>query len=381
VSLVVFPFKREEPSVVVGNLWTAARHERVLDVLAVGHSVNDAYHAVEAVGPEIELATNARVHLILQDRIGNLRPGKGDAMNTALEWFLEHTDHDRIHFYDADITTFTGEWISRAEAAADLDYPVVRHYFPRSATDAMITWFVTRTGFAILWPGTKLPRIGQPLGGELLFARPVVEALVADEGVRAQSDWGIDTRYTIATVAAGFPLAETYVPEGKLHKLYGSLSDLEAMIVECFSAIQSQRGLEVSDWMTHHVEEGVEVPITVKQKVAYDVAGTVRLLRAGWSDGQLELLDLFPVDVAQNLIGCRDYPRLDFMDAAAWHDTYLVLLDHFRLDDQDWRSLLFRLWVARVLTYTVTEAVRGYDAALQYLGSTLESYILRHQNG
>ena len=47
----------------------------------------------------------------------------------------------------------------------------------------MITWFITRPGLAKLWPGTVLPQIRQPLGGELLFTRRVAEHLVADPAV------------------------------------------------------------------------------------------------------------------------------------------------------------------------------------------------------
>ena len=79
----------------------------------------------------------------------------------------------------------------------------MRHYFPRASTDAMITWMITRPGLAMCWPTTVLPDIGQPLGGEVLFTREVAESLHVDPNVQAQSDWGIDTRYTIATTAAG----------------------------------------------------------------------------------------------------------------------------------------------------------------------------------
>ena len=155
-------------------------------------------------------------------------------MNTGLAWFVEHSATERVHFYDADITSFGPDWIDRAEVAADAGFPVVRHSFPRASTDAMITWMITRPGLAMLWPESVLPEIDQPLGGELLFTRDVAKELLADEAVQAQSDWGIDTIYTIATTAAGFGTYETYAPEGKLHGLYGSLTDIEDMAIECF---------------------------------------------------------------------------------------------------------------------------------------------------
>jgi mannosylglycerate synthase len=340
----------------------------------VGSGRDTAYNAIAAARPEITDASGTPVSLILQERRGSMRPGKGDAMNTGLAWFLERTTHERVHFYDADITTFTEDWITRAEEAADTGYSVVRHYFPRASTDAMITWFITRTGFALLWPETELPRIEQPLGGELLFSREVAQQLVGDDGVQQQSDWGIDTRYTIATVAAGHPMYESYVPHGKLHKLYGSLTDIKDMAVECFGALQSQRALAVPPGTTHDIGAGAEVNETVRRKVAYSVPDTVPLLREAWTDRQLDMLDLFPPPVSRGMVASREYPRLGFMDSGNWRDTYLVLLDHADIGDRDWRELLFRLWVTRVLTYTVTEAVKGYDAAMAYLRGTIDSY-------
>ena len=376
MSLVVFPFKDEDPLVATGNVWIVARHQRVSAVLCVGSGRDAAYHAIEAVAEDVRADTGTPVRLILQDRLGTLRPGKGDAMNTGLTWFLDESDAERVHFYDADITTFGPDWITNAEEAADRGFPVVRHYFPRASTDAMITWMITRPGLAMCWPDTALPDIGQPLGGELLFTREVAEALRSDSAVQAQSDWGIDTRYTIATTAAGFGTAETYVPQGKIHKPYGSLTDIKVMAVECFSALQAARKTEVPGDTHHEMEPAHAVSEAVKRKTAYSVGDTVGLLRDGWTDRQSQLLDLFEPDVARGMEASRDYPRLGFFDAALWGSTYRVLLDFFDPADRDWRELLFRLWVARVLSYTVTEAVRGYDAAMEYLQSTIDSYRL-----
>jgi mannosylglycerate synthase len=67
----------------------------------------------------------------------------------------------------------------------------------------MITRFITRTGFSILWPHSELPFIEQPLGGELLMKRSVAEKLMKDDRVMNQSDWRIDTLYTFAFVQNG----------------------------------------------------------------------------------------------------------------------------------------------------------------------------------
>ena len=374
MSLVVFPFKEEDPDVAKANVWIAARHTRVTEVLCVGSGRDDAYRAIAEAAPEIRRDTGTPVRLILQERRGSLRPGKGDAMNTGLAWFLDNSEDERIHFYDADITTFSGDWITKAEDAADRGFPVVRHYFPRASTDAMITWFITRTGFALLWPDTELARIAQPLGGELLFTRPVAEQLVADESVQAQSDWGIDTRYTLATVAARHATAEVYIAQGKLHKLYGSLTDIKDMAIECFAALHSQRNVTVPSGTGHDIEPATDVSQEVREKLAYSVGDTVGLLREGWTDRQVDLLNMFPHDLRRGLSASRDYPRLGFLDADVWRETYYVFLQHGDFKNRDWRELFFRAWVARVLSYTVTEAVRGYDAAMTYLQRMIESY-------
>ncbi len=38
--------------------------------------------------------------------------------------------------------------------------------------------------------------------------------------------------------------------------------------------------------------------------------------------------------------------------------------------------MLFRLWIARVLQYTISEALRGYDHALAHLNRMVDSYRL-----
>jgi len=374
MSLVVFPFKEEDPDVATANVWIAARHERVSEVLCVGSGRDAAYHGIEAVADQVRAETATPVRLILQERLGILRPGKGDAMNTGLAWFLANSDSERIHFYDADITSFGSDWITRAENAADRGFPVVRHYFPRASTDAMITWMITRPGLAMCWPDTALPLIRQPLGGELLFTREVAEALHRHPATQAQSDWGIDTRYTITTTVAGYATFETYAPEGKLHKLYGSLTDIKEMAIECFAALQASRKTDVPTNTHHEIDPARSVAETVRRKIAYSVGDTVGLLREGWTDRQEQLLELFEPDVGRGMEASRDYPRLGFFDAALWGSTYQVLLDSFDPSDRDWRELLFRLWVARVLSYTVTEAVRGYDAAMEYLEGTINAY-------
>ncbi len=381
MSLVVFPFKTEDPEVVVANLRVAAEHPSVSRVLAVGFEVESTYQAVESERDDMARAASTPIDLVLQERVGTKRSGKGDGMNTALRYFLDETDSERIHFYDADITSFGSDWISQAERAADLGYEVVKHFFPRSSTDAMITWMITRAGFALLWPRTELPRIEQPLGGELLFTRPVVEALVADERVQAQSDWGIDTLYTFSTVQAGFSLYETYVSQGKAHALYGGLTDLRTMLVECFSAIQGLAGEVVGENVTHQVEAAEAVPPSITEKIGYNLEVTLGLLSQNWTERQEHLLDGFPDPIRRGMLANRDAATFLFMDEEAWHLTYRRLLESFVPGDADWDELLFRLWITRVINYTATRALRGYEHAQSYLASMVDGYVHAAQSG
>lgn len=377
MSVVIFPFKGEDPAVLLRNVRIAATHPRVRHVVCVGAEEDECFRAVSTAAPRIAKETGCSVEVILQERIGSKRPGKGDGMNTGLRYFLEKTDEERVHFYDADILSFSHEWITKAENAADAGYAVVRHYFPRASTDGMITWFITRTGFAILWPRSELPRIQQPLGGELLLTRPVAGMLAVNPRVQAQSDWGIDTLYTFFTVAAGVSLYEVYIGVGKLHKLYNTLADLRTMLIECFSALQSLAGEQVLASAIHHIEPPGPVSDTIKAKIGYSFDGTLALLAQGWTERQFTLLERFPRPVREGMICCSTFPRVQFMDSETWYESYLVLLREFRPDDPDWQELLFKLWITRVLAYTVTQALRGHDSAMHYLHSMIEDYIWR----
>jgi mannosylglycerate synthase len=377
MSLVAFPFKTEKVDVIVGNIEIAAGHELVEQVLCVGFEEEGTFRAINEVRHQITAETGKVVNLILQDRIGNKRAGKGDGMNTALEFFLAETDLERLHFFDSDITSFGPDWISRAEEAADLDFGVVRHYFPRASTDAMITWLITRCGFAIQFPRSELPWIEQPLGGELLLKRSVAETLVADERVRAQSDWGIDTLYTFVTVQSECPVFETYAPQGKAHKLYGKLTDLRTMLIECFAALQGLAGEQVPEYLPHRVEPPTGVPEEIASKIGFDFESTMTLLAQRWTAGQQDLLELFPTPIRDGMLTNMQRPHFGFMGEDEWFETVQLLLARFDATDDDWQELLFKLWTTRVLNYTVTEALRGYGPAQRYRRSTVARYVRR----
>ena len=129
MSLAVFPFKSEEPALVASNLATAAAHPAIDEVWAVAPEEGDAEVAVGAIAEEVARAYGKPVEVIVQQRLGIYRSGKGDAMNTALARAAGQ-GRDRVHFYDADITNFDSSWIEGAEVVADRGFGVVQPPIP-----------------------------------------------------------------------------------------------------------------------------------------------------------------------------------------------------------------------------------------------------------
>jgi len=365
-SLVVIPVLNEDLEVVVSNLKAAAAHPSVRMVLAVTGDHKETNDAMEAAAAAI----GPRVQALPQQRIGILRPGKGDAINTGFKVFLESEEFDRIHFYDADIKTFDGDWITKAETALDLGYQAVRHFYPRAATDAMITWMVTRLGFAVLWPRTPLATIEQPLSGELAFSREAAAIIAADPRVKSQSDWGVDTAITFATIAHGLSVYESYIARGKDHALYSSLTDIKVMMVECLGALQRLRSSgDPAIALTRRLTEPVDsVSQQIAQQIGFDIEATQRLLATNWSPEQEALLTAhFPEKVAAQAALWREWPGTSWLDEETWLTALTILLERFVLDDDDWTHLAFRLWVGRVLHYALRFAVRGHAFADAYL--------------
>ncbi len=374
MSLVVFPFKREDPTVVRRNLEVAAGHDAVEAVWAVAAAQGAALEQVEVIADRTAAASGKPVLVFPQERLGALRPGKGDGMNTALARAAAD-GFERVHFYDADITNFDDSWIDGAESSADAGYEIVRHRFPRAATDAMITWMITRPALAMIFPGTILPRLGQPLGGELLISGRVAKTLADDDLVRSRSDWGIDTVITYATAAMGAPMYEHNVPTGKRHALYGSLDEIRDMILECLDAVRSLIGRpSPPEDTTFASDPPAPVPGDLKSVMGYDVTSTTALLLEGWSEGESELVGTIPGGIAAEVLVNRTAPNFEFMDFSTWGVVLPWLLEHFRLGDAVWESLAFRLWLMRVLSYTVREVPHGYDRAISYLEETIRRY-------
>jgi len=372
VSLVVFPFKTETPDLVLSNIDTAAANSAVDEVWAVASEPGANEQVVRSAKDTIANAHGKTVEVLIQERIGRYRSGKGDGMNTAIELAAEQ-GRDRVHFYDADITNFDTSWIDGAESAADRGYGVVRHRFPRAPTDAMITWMITRPAFARLYPGTLLPRLNQPLGGEVLLTRPALETLAGSQLVRERSDWGIDTVLTYTTSVMELGVYEHHVADGKRHALYGSLAELRDMLLECLDAAASLSGLPgPSPGAKHASDPPAPAPADLKKTVAYDVEGTRVLLTEEWSREELDLVRGLPEEVGAVLF---DSPsETSAMDETNWHVAHGFLLDNFVLGDPAWESVAFRLWLMRVLNYTNNQARTGFDQAMEYLESTIVDY-------
>jgi mannosylglycerate synthase len=364
VSLVVFPFKDEDLEVVGSNLAAAASHVRVNEVWAVAAAESAAMAGVVAVAEAIAPTAATPIAVFAQERIGRLRPGKGDGMNTALRRAAER-GFDRVHFYDADITNFDESWIEGAETAADRGYRVIRHRFPRAATDAMITWMVTRPGLALAFPGTLLPRIGQPLGGEVLLDGDVVAAVAGDPFVAARSDWGVDTILTYATAVLGVGIYEHHVADGKRHALYGSLTDIEEMLLECLDAVSSLAGRPGPDPTSALTgDPPAPVPGDLKRTAAYDVDATRAAISNPPSRQEAEVLES---------LGVAPGGPIE-MDGDRWTEVFPTLMRRFRLDRPEWRAAAFRLWVERVIHYTTHQVPLGYDAAIAYLEATVSGF-------
>jgi len=375
--MVCFPFKAENTQVFLKNIREALAHPSVGEVLGVGYEKNNCFEEIEAKLSGVE-KKGKKIHLMVQKRWGRKRSGKGDGMNTALNYFVNHTGFDRIHFYDADIVTFSRQWIEKGEKRLEEDYQVVRFFFPKISTDGMITWNITRCGLAYNWPHTILPLIEQPLGGELVLKREIAERLIKDSWVMNYSNWGIDTAYTIAFAKYQASLYEAYIKEGKLHKLYGRLSDLYTMLVECFAVIEESSAMPMNTQSALYKKDTVEkIPSSIQEKTAFDVKETIPLLTVNWTEEEIELLNFFPSKIKEGMRSCRNNLDLHFMDPQAWYEVYEVLLEKFDQNKKAWRDLLFRLWIARVLNHTFYYASKGYEYAMKSLEAMISNFVQR----
>jgi hypothetical protein len=366
--MVVVPFLSEDPELVSRTLDFAASHPRVESVIGVH---GDDQESASEVKKRV-----SGISIVPQQRIGMRRPGKGDAINTGFAHFVA-SRCERLHFYDADIKTFNHGWIDQAEEGLDRGFDSARHFYSRAATDGMVTAMLVRPALAMSWPQSVLARIRQPLSGEVAFSREAALALAGQPEIRDQSDWGIDTIITGISARLGFSIYENYVPEGKDHQLYGSLGELETMFWECLLAVLVLRRGPAPDRVRHHVEFRESDSPSVVDRVAFDYAASKQLLLRPLARAELDVLwDHFPIEVARSIEG----QTWDAFDSATWIDVVRVLITRADPQSEHWRALAFRLWVSRVLYYTVTVAQNGHRQAMAYIEAMIEDAILNPVN-
>ena len=260
-----------------------------------------------------------------------------------------------------------------AEAAADQGFSVVRHSFPRAATDAMITWMITKPVMAMRFPRTILPRIGQPLGGELLLTTEAIATMAETERVKQRSDWGIDTEITFHSVAGGYSLYEHHVSDGKRHSLYGSLAELKDMAIECFDSVATLPAVSIPQ-IKHLAEATTPVPVDLRTESGFSPEASLPLLTARWMPGEHNLAAHLPPDLSaatEQMVRTGDY---GFLDEAAWYRILGFMIPNPPTADSGAGALLFRLWVGRVFHYTKNHVSLGYEHALDYLASTIAEY-------
>lgn len=190
-----------------------------------------------------------------------------------------------------------------------------------------------------------------------------VEALAEDPFVTARSDWGIDTVITHATSALDVDVYEHNLADGKRHALYGSLTEIEDMLLECLDAVASLRDRS-APIARFEADPPAEVPGDLKETVGYDLEATRRSILRPPNSGEGRVLDG---------LGINSDGPLE-IDDLRWHDLLPRLLDEFVLGDPSWRSAVFRLWVERVIEYTTTHVSQGYDHAIAHLEATIERF-------
>lgn len=366
-TLVAIPFLAEDPGLVARTLIEAASHPAVSKVIGIhggrSQTRNEVFDLVKGL---------RRIELIAQMRVGSLRVGKGDAMNTGFTYFLDGP-WQRLHFYDADIKTFHAGWIEKAEAALDAGFPTVRYFFPRARTDGMITWMITRPGFGLLWPKSTLSQVEQPLAGEIALSRDAVEVLARDPVVKAQSDWGIDAVLAQRGFAHGLGLYECFAPEGKEHQLYSTLADLKTMLLESLQALQRLRSSSFPKAVRHEREQASRPVASVIDQVAYDRAATERLLERPWHpDAERILNQHFEAGLVRTVLAWERHVSVGPLDPRSWLGTLKTLLDYFQMDSAAWREIAFRLWAGRVLHHTEAISTLDYWEAMSLLAEQVE---------
>jgi hypothetical protein len=137
------------------------------------------------------------------------------------------------------------------------------------------------------------------------------------------------------------------------------------MVLECLDAARSLRARPGPHPDTRFAADAeAPVPDDLKTTVAYDITATRQSIAGDISPPEKRILDS---------LGIRE-TDLAALDANRWGAVMGELLDRFQLEDLHWRSVVFRLWVERVIYYTTHEVAKGYDSAITYLEGTIRQY-------
>lgn len=150
------------------------------------------------------------------------------------------------------------------------------------------------------------------------------------------------------------------------------------MLIECFAVIQESSVMQIDTESILYEKDTVkEIPARIQKKKAFDVEGTIPLLREDWTEQEMELLDFFPLKIKEGMRSCRKNLDVRFMEPQAWYEVYEVLLEKFDQNEKAWRDLLFRLWIARVLNHTFYYVSKGYEYAMKGLEDMVGYFIQR----
>ena len=95
------------------------------------------------------------------------------------------------------------------------------------------------------------------------------------------------------------------------------------------------------------------------------------MLTLPWVGDEMATAEQLPGHLSRSVLELAESGDFGFLDERAWEEFLLHALGGFELGDPAWESLLFRLWVGRVLNYTTKHASRGYRHAMSYLEATV----------
>ncbi len=233
-TVLVIPEKDEgaQPLFVAEQALRSGEIDAVL--IVDGWSADGTYEELQRSLPELGRRFPCAQIRLLRSELRET--GKGGAMVTGLQHALTN-GFTHVMFLDGDISSVTPRWITfLLKSMEEHKAAMARGYFDRSTLDAQITRHVTRPLMSLYFPEGH--RIQQPLGGELALTTELARFLLERAPTAPPHHWGIDTFFTVNTVAAGFPVVEVYLAQ-KTHKKK-SLTELRRMLVECFDEMCKQ---------------------------------------------------------------------------------------------------------------------------------------------